>query len=229
MTLYFFGTYDSDAGNVSNWFEDTGGTIGASALPTTGDDAVFLAGIADSTAAIYGVNSITIENGATVSSTGDTIASVSGYVGDNNGNILVVANGGYVANSNGTIDVVQAGGAVNTNAGSTNDNRGNIAANLGTVSANNGGGNVANISGGTVVVNYSGGTVTNYAGGTVQTNNSGGTVHQYGGSILTNNGTAVIGTIQGGTGTIAAPSATNLASHTAGANVTLPAGAFTSW
>jgi hypothetical protein len=89
---------------------------------------------------------------------------------------------------------------------------------------------------GTINFNSSGTVVDNYASiyensGTVTTNHSLGTVHDnnFGGIITNQNGTVRIGTITGGTGNLAAAAATNLASHTAGANVTLPSGNTTWW
>lgn len=103
-------------------------------------------------------------------------------------------------------------GIVQSVAGTVTTNNGTIGPNFGTVTTNN--------SGGVVTENY----------GTVTTNNSGGiVVNIYPGKITTNDGTCRIGTVTGGTGNLAAFAATDLSSHTAGTNVTLPSGASLTW
>lgn len=90
------------------------------------------------------------------------------------------------------------------------------------------GANLTDNASGTVTTNNNGNITTN--SGAVTTNTSGGVVSNnlYGGVITNQNGTLRIGTVTGGTGSIAAAAATNLASQTAGTNVTFPSGN-TSW
>lgn len=109
--------------------------------------------------------------------------------------------------------------AIYVGAGTTlSTNTGIVTGNNGTITDNNG----------LIETNASGGIVTNNSG-TVTTNASGGSILANSGTITTNSGDIQIGIITGGSGTLSAAATTNLASHAAGTNVTLPSGSGLTW
>lgn len=239
MDLYFSNTVDQDPTNSSNWWDGTGGSGTNGYTPTTSDDCYIDAGQTCSTSNFdfltLTVNGTLTDNVSgktananygtiTTNSSGATVSSNYGVVGTNNGNITNRNSGGSTTNeyeavtvpsgytvtnlyasidtNNGTISNVTSSVSVSNNNSLITTNNGTVGANGSQITTNNG------------VVNSN---VWN-----IVTNSSSGTVGANTGTITTNNGTVYIGTITGGSGNLGASATTNLSSHTAGINVTLP-------
>ena len=236
--------YNAVPGMYDDCFIDSGKTC-SSSIFNWGTLTVSAGGILtvnDNTPAVL-LNAGTIfTNSNTVTTNTGTIIINNGTIGDNqfvvvtNNNIITTrtANGsttneyqaadipsGYTAtilyaaiyNNYGQIGTLMGGYDVSTNYGgiTTIASGGSVGYNVGTISNNYG---TVSSNGGTITINQAIGYVTN---------------NLFGALITSNLGTVRIGTITGGTGSIAANAATNLSSHTAGTNVTLPSGNTTWW
>ena len=152
MDLYFLNTVGADPTALGNWFEDAGGTISASGLPS-GSDAVFIqSGVCDTSDFTRSTLTVEAAGSLTINPTGKEVA-------DNNGTI--VENQGSITVNDGTVTLNGSYGSVTTNNGVVASNLSVVVDNYGQVNGN----------AGQVVTNHAGGTVTPPACGSIVTNN----------------------------------------------------------
>jgi len=258
MNLFFSDTdSDQNPANVNNWWDGTGRTGSNGYTPTVYDvceidpsqtcstsnfDFFSLKVYGTLTNNVSGKVILEVVAGGTVTTNLGTITTNSGTVADNQwlvgvnyGAITTRTSGGtttsefqaadipsgytvtYLSTSidtnSGTIGEIQSSRIVTTNYGGITTNNGYVDANYSTIAHNY---NAVNV---------------NHPGATITTNESTGNVadHRATATIGNNLGNVRLGTITTGSGTLSAANVTNLSSHTAGANVTLPSGNTTWW
>ena len=250
---------NQDPFDTGNWWTGAGATGTNSNTPSVSDDCTIDPGhtcsssgfdysslVVQCTLTSNGGGKIVLEcaSGGTITTNSGTVTTNNGTIGDNqsvvvtNSNIITTRTaGGSTTNEYQSVDIPANYTVTNLNTGiSVNDGI------IGTLAAGynvgNNNGSITTVSAtASVSVNYgtitsnSGTVTTNISTGIITTNQASGIVqnHLYGTVITSNLGTVRICTINGGTGSIAAFAATNLASHTAGTNVTLPSGNTTWW
>ena len=250
---------NQDPTDPLNWWTGAGATGSNGNTPSVSDDCTIDPGhICSSSSFDYnslvvqgtltsnpgGKTVLECASGGTITTNAGTVTTNNGTIDDNqsvvvtNNNIITTRTaGGSTTNEYQAADIPANYTVTNLNVGiSVNDgiigtlaagyNIGNNNGPITTVSA------TASVSGNySTITSNSGTIVTNFSTGTITTNQASGIVqnNQYGAVITSNLGTVRIGTITGGTGALAANAATNLASHTAGTNVTLPSGNTTWW